>query len=148
MLLLLENFRQSLKQAARVYWGKAGAGMLFATKTRILLLHRSGSVYEPYTWGVVGGAVEPGEQLQAAAAREAKEELGSLPSYRILRRYVYTDGDFQYTTFIAQVSEETADNWRPRLNWENTEYAWVTQMELSNYKLHFGVKPVLSKLTW
>jgi len=37
-------------------WGNQGSGMLFTTGEKILLLERSGSVEEPHTWGLPGGA--------------------------------------------------------------------------------------------
>jgi len=132
----------------RVYWGQEGAGLLLRTPTRVLLMHRSPHVNEPNTWGVVGGAVEKGEDPKVAAHREALEELGSVPPYRIVGKFVFKDGGFQYTTLIAQVDESVPEKWRPRLNWENVDWAWVRRKETKSYRLHFGVKPVLAKIGW
>ena len=132
----------------RVYWGREGAGILFRTATRVLLLHRSSRVNEPGTWGVVGGRVEEGEDLKVAAHREALEELGRVPSYHIVDKFVFKDEGFQYTTFIAQVDESVPENWKPRLNWENVDWAWVPRGRTRKYRLHFGVKPVLTRIGW
>lgn len=132
----------------RVYWGQEGAGLLLRTPTRVLLMHRSSQVNEPNTWGVVGGAVHTGEDPKVAAHREALEELGRVPAYHIADKFVFKDAGFQYTTFIAQVDESVPEKWRPQLNWENVDWAWVPRGEAKRYRLHFGVKPVLAKIGW
>jgi len=60
------------------FWGEQGAGAyLVAEDTgRVLLTLRSGLVNEPGTWGIPGGAIDPGESPSAAARREVQEELG------------------------------------------------------------------------
>lgn len=126
---------------AKEYWGSAGAGILFTTGKKILLLKRSKYVNEPGTWGIAGGKREPGETFLKAAKREATEELGKLPSYAVKGKHVYKDGDFIYMTFIFRVKEEFI----PKLNWENNTYKWVTTDEARKMKLHFGTKDLMKK---
>ncbi len=50
-----------------------GAGVLFLDgEGRVLLHHRT----DNHAWGIPGGALELGERLEEAAAREAREEVG------------------------------------------------------------------------
>ena len=44
--------------------------------TVLLLLDRDPAVPEGWRWGTIGGAVDPGEELGAAAVRELFEETG------------------------------------------------------------------------
>jgi 8-oxo-dGTP pyrophosphatase MutT (NUDIX family) len=41
-----------------------------------VLQHRSANVHQGNTWGLMGGAIERGEDPAAAALREAHEESG------------------------------------------------------------------------
>ena len=45
----------------------------------MVLQHRSARVHQGNTWGLMGGAIEGGEDAAAAALREAHEEAGSTP---------------------------------------------------------------------
>jgi 8-oxo-dGTP pyrophosphatase MutT (NUDIX family) len=130
-------------------WGNAGSGILFTTGNRILLLHRSPHVLEPETWGIPGGAVPQSDggsfmDFYESAKKETQEELGSLPPHRVVDEYVYEEEGFIYTTYIAKVSDETADSLHPVFNWENDDYAWVSLDELGDYDLHFGVLELLN----
>lgn len=72
-----------------VHWGSVGAaGILFRYVPKegepsYLLQQRSSSVDFPGTWGVPGGAIRTGESPEAAARREAEEEIGPVPPYSI-----------------------------------------------------------------
>ncbi|MDX6300234.1 MAG: 8-oxo-dGTP diphosphatase [Nocardioidaceae bacterium] len=61
------------------HWGHLGAAGLLLTdpdRTGVVLQHRSPRVHQGDTWGVPGGAIDPGEDAVAAALREAHEEAG------------------------------------------------------------------------
>jgi 8-oxo-dGTP pyrophosphatase MutT (NUDIX family) len=72
-----------------VHWGQSGAaGFLFryvrpAGEPTYLLQQRAKLVDFPGTWGIPGGAIRESESPEAAARREALEEVGSIPAYRI-----------------------------------------------------------------
>lgn len=125
------------------YWGNAGSGMLFTTGKSILLLKRSAMVEQPRTWGIPGGAIpeDNGELMDAyaSAKKECKEEIGVLPPHKVITKFIFKDRDFMFTTFICKVKEFSPT----RLNWENDEWEWVSEEELSTYKLHFGVSLLL-----
>ena len=124
------------------YWGKRGAGIMFAcTKTgRVLLTLRSEEVTEPGTWGIPGGKIDSDENSVEAAKREAFEELGREPDYVVIRDplYVFTDRDFRYTTYLALVPKE----FKPELNWEADDYRWVKPGDWPE-PLHFGVRRIV-----
>lgn len=123
------------------FWGRQGAGLIIlCSKTgRLLLPLRSESVEEPHTWGTWGGAIDANEDPKAAALREVTEEAGvALHPTLVEELYVFTNGSFRYTTFLAVVPNE----FKPRLDWETERAEWV---ELTNLPkpLHFGLKAVL-----
>lgn len=124
-------------------WGRAGSGLLFTTGETILLLKRSGSVEQPGTWGIPGGAIpeEDGKLMDAltSARKEAGEEGGSLPKHKIVDKYVFRDGSFTFTTFVARVDRQ----FTPLLNWESDAYDWVSRDEVHKLRLHPGVTELL-----
>lgn len=126
------------------FWGNAGSGILFTTGEKILLLKRSPYVLEPGTWGIPGGAIpekggRPMDALQSAK-KETQEELGRVPSFQVVDKYVFRSGAFKFTTFIARVNQE----FKPRLNWENDKAEWLTEDEVRRKNLHPGVKTMLA----
>lgn len=130
---------------AHGYWGRQGAGILFATGRRILLCLRSAYVLQPGTWGIPGGAVKPSlegrkDAVALTVREEAGEELGGLPrGWRRVGETLFEDRGFRYTTVIARVSEAEADRFEPILNWESDEARWFEESELAEIDLHFGV---------
>jgi len=138
---------KTLQKYAQQYWGNSGAGILFicSEDNTCLLALRSSGVNEPGTWGVPGGAIEKGESPEIGAEREVKEEFGSLPSSfeEVTRTKFKSDNDFEYTTFIYDISKDEKRNWskRIKLNWENDQFKWFDFSTLPS-NLHFGVQKV------
>lgn len=126
----------------REFHGSQGAGILFLCPSsgRILLVKRSQEVNEPGTWGIIGGAIDPGENPLEAALREAEEEIGvsSTRGLRLVPAFVFSQGDFRYHNFLGVVPKE----FEPRLNWEADGYVWASLDGLPG-NLHFGVKALL-----
>ena len=122
---LFENDVEHKKALEKTgFWGKRGAGCLFYAKStgRYLIAHRSSEVEEPETWGTWGGAVDSGESLEKAAAREAKEETRYKGELQMKPLWVFKHpSGFEYHNFLAIVDEEFI----PSLNWENQGYKWV-----------------------
>lgn len=151
-------------------YGKVGAGILFICEedNTLLLMHRSGDVEEPYTWGVPGGAVigegfhdwyfdvEPytDEELWDGAKRETYEECGEIPPNlsddQIRHVFDFRRGDFLFRDFVVVISKEQKDNWDIDVDtapdaWENIDFGWFT-LETLPRPLHMGVKFIFSHL--
>jgi len=67
-----------------------------------------------------------------------REEAGVVPVHHVIDRYVYRDGAFTFTTFIATVDEP----FTPHLNGESTSYVWADREHLPS-PLHHGVVAML-----
>jgi len=100
---------------------------------RILLLKRSDEVssYQG-KWAGISGSLEGSESPLMAAYREIKEETGIGPDdlkflgSGELIRVPYTDFTWVVHPMIFKCSSRMV-----QLNWENTEYRWVTKDEIS-----------------
>jgi 8-oxo-dGTP pyrophosphatase MutT (NUDIX family) len=126
-----------------VYYGKKGSGVLAISKDtkKILLAYRGRKVNEPFTWAVIGGAIDPNESFDDAAKREFQEETGYKGQIDLIPSYVYKDGDFEYQNFIGLVPNEFIPE--PSLNhsWETKQFKWFNLDEfLSLDPKHFGLK--------
>lgn len=170
----VEEPRYSLRLAASVdgfrgrtatrFWGRAGAGMLIVCpedRTALLTL-RSGSVMDPYTWGIPGGAIGKGgfyeneggpsakfkaDATRQGAERETLEELSVLPrGVQELGTTVFRSGTFTYTTYVVGVSleEKKRLSSQIRLNWENDDAQWFPLNVLPD-DLHSGVTFTMSQ---
>lgn len=110
---------------------------IYCPKTqRYLFLLRDSSKYSG-TWGVVGGKVEPDEQIIESLVREIEEELGgNIRDAKIIpiEKFTSDNGNFAYHTFIAPVDDEFV----PNLNEEHRGYCWV-RLEDHPKPLHPGV---------
>lgn len=139
------------KQAVAIALSKArgdadqlteAAGILFQAKDgRVLLVKRSGVSDAEGAWSLPGGRIEPGEAAEAAARREALEELQVRPE-GTLKLWARRQKDgVDYTTFLNRVAER----FTPTLNDEHTDYVWAPPADLPE-PLHPGVRVVLAKL--
>lgn len=151
-------------------WGKVGAGILFVCEEddTMLLMHRSGNVEEPFTWGVPGGAiigegwhdwhfdVEPytDKELWEGAKRETWEECGDLPPHlsdtQIKHIFDFKKGDFVFRDFVVVITKEQKDNWDIDLemavdSWENNDFGWFSLNNLP-HPLHMGVRFIFMHL--
>lgn len=107
--------------------GKRGGGLLFCCADEVLLLLRR-SAHNDMAWGLPGGNCEAGDaSIQTTAAREATEELGSLPPVTVLSSHLTRRGkrmEKEYTVLVCRVEPAVRAAWRPVLNHEHREWRW------------------------
>jgi 8-oxo-dGTP pyrophosphatase MutT (NUDIX family) len=110
-----------------------GAAILIVDQEqRLLLMRRSDSG----CWGPPGGAVEPGERVEAAALRETLEETGlniaRMSLFGVFSGpelyYVYPNGDEVYNVTIVYLSHDFSG--QVSLNHEHTEWRWFSPREI------------------
>ncbi|CAG9463894.1 unnamed protein product [Pedinophyceae sp. YPF-701] len=110
---------------------KEGAGLLLICKERnkVLLLLRAPTSGNPNTWGVPGGNIDPGETAEAAAAREAREEMSTVPEHDVLGSVLTRRGkrlQKHFTLFVCAVKPEAVDSFDPVLDKsEHTDFRWA-----------------------
>lgn len=148
-----------------VYWGKAGAGIMFFCENEVLLVLRSYWVSQPNTWGIPGGSVAGEDYYDSediidefeesvfwnGAIKEVEQELGSLPGGEIadvFDRVVYEDGGFKFITYLVKISPTTRNEWEITLeDGENSDYGWFSVLALPT-PLHSGVQYLLQEMNW
>ena len=120
----------------RQHWGAYGAaGLLLCDPDRgVLLQRRAWWVHNGSTWALPGGALEAGETVREAAAREAWEEA-AVPSsaFRAMSASVLDHGVWRYTTVLG-VAENAVH--AQAANAESAEMRWVPPDEVAGMKLH------------
>lgn len=121
------------------HWGLFGAaGLLLwhVDDDAVLLQHRAWWSHHGGTWGIPGGARNSGESAEAAAGREAGEEVGVDPDgYAVLGTHVDDHGDWAYTTVVARGRDGVAPAVRSA---ETVAVAWVPAAEVPARRLHPG----------
>ena len=138
------------------------SGILFLCGNSALFLRRGASSDQPGTWCLPGGCIEQGETAEAAAAREAYEEVGYRVKPEQLRPWTRTvnslaapevvlpeGGDpastvpdeVDFETFLVRLSEP----FTPHLSDEHDGYAWAP-VAGPPQPLHPGVQISLDRL--
>lgn len=111
---------------------EAAGIILCAPSGRVLLLKRNGGSDHAGEWCFPGGGIEDGEDAQAAAVREMKEETGYDMAGDLTQVMSRDDGAVRYTTFFGQCDEEFV----PQLNDEHSAFAWVNPSEaIAEFKI-------------
>jgi len=124
-----------------------GAAILVLdAQNRLLMLKRSDSG----SWGIPGGATEPGEVVENAARRETLEEAGieitDMSLFGVFSGpelyYRYPNGDEVYNITIMYVSQD----WRGeiKLNGEHTGWGWFAADEIPE-NLSPPIKPIIEQ---
>jgi 8-oxo-dGTP pyrophosphatase MutT (NUDIX family) len=110
------------------------AGLIMVEPSgRFLVLRRAGMLVGGGKWNLPGGHVEDGEPPLTAAFREAKEEAGfDARGFPVIekRRFPTAPGYPPYEAFVVKVP-----HFVPCLNWENTDYQWVTAAQMARLPL-------------
>ena len=137
------------------HWGNVAAGIIPFDKDdcQVLLQHRSQSVNEPGTWGIIGGAVSKnaslyghGEQFEGigvgedkikdAAIDEFKEEAGFCKPVKKMAKVALFENKnktFQYHTYAVEIDEKIDPptlHDDPYKYWESEGYKWVELNDL------------------
>jgi len=114
-----------------------GAGVLIQdADLSLLLLKRS----DNHKWGLPGGAVEPGEDVETAARRETREETGlelqGLELFGVYSGpdlfYEYPNGDQVYNVSIIYKARGVSGN--IRLNQEHTAWQYFAYDDIPLHK--------------
>lgn len=134
-------------------WGSAASGLLITDGERVLLLKRSSSVEDPNLWGIPGGAIpvdystESRKDAKKSALDEAREEMGGVPSGSVGRKHVFRKpSGFTFTTFVYQTDRDSLSKFRPRLNWEHTDWGLFDLNDIKPSGIHPGVLWVLKRM--
>lgn len=119
------------------------AGALRNPRGEVLVCQRPAHKLYPGEWEFPGGKVEPGEQVEAALARELREELGiavtaARPLIRL--RHEYPELAVDLDTWLV-----TAWDGAPASN-EHPQSAWVAPDELPRWPLLAADQPIVRAL--
>ena len=113
---------------------KAAMATVINEDKKILLLKRSrDSNWMPEKWAIPGGHIEEGESSKDAAIRETKGETNlDISNIRELKK--------QEQVIIYYSDSQSGVI---RLDFEHTDWAWVSYDELDNYDTTPGLKKIV-----
>jgi 8-oxo-dGTP pyrophosphatase MutT (NUDIX family) len=101
-------------------------------------------------WSGISGIIEGNEDPLYRAKKEILEETGITENQIILVRAAsqmrinspqYTNHEWLIFPFLFSVKEP-----KIRLNWENSEYRWITPTEMTKFQTVPSLEKVLSSL--
>lgn len=120
------------------HWGRYGAaGLLVVRDSTVLLQLRSPRTHHGSTWSVPGGARGDDEEPEAAALREAFEEVGLAGvDLELLADFVDDHGGWSYTTVIARLLRPV----EMVQNYESARLDWVPIDRVGSIPLHDGFR--------
>jgi 8-oxo-dGTP pyrophosphatase MutT (NUDIX family) len=134
-------------------WGSSASGLLITDGERVLLLKRSSSVEDPNLWGIPGGAIpvdydtHKRKDAKRSALDEAREEMGGIPSGSVGGKHVFRKpSGFTFTTFVWETDRDSLSEFRPRLNWEHTDWGLFDLNDIKPSGIHPGVLWVLKRM--
>ena len=125
---------------------------LLLSEGKLLILKRSTKVktYKGY-WGGVAGYIEKQEKPYETALKEIREEVGLQEKdvqlitqgepVKITDIYEGERYDWVIHPFIFQVKRKESI----RIDWEHSEYQWITPKEISQYQTVPFLKEIVQK---
>lgn len=94
---------------------------------------------EPYTWSVIGGIIDEGEDAFEAALREFSEETEFDGDYLYSKElHVHQSDKITYTIYHLVIASE----FEPVLNWESISAEWFEYGDWPN-PLHYGMEELI-----
>jgi 8-oxo-dGTP pyrophosphatase MutT (NUDIX family) len=143
---LIEHHETSKSGEADDAWspkGRAASVAFVAKDGSILLLRRADDEsHRPGEWCFPGGQAEDGEDFEACARREAREEVGDCTfdgMAELDRRR--TPNDFEHATYVVPVDEP----FEPKLSKEHSDWAWAHPADLPE-PMHPGVRATVDSM--
>ncbi|CRI58918.1 Nudix family hydrolase [Pseudomonas sp. CCOS 191] len=117
------------------------AAVIRGNDGRILIARRADSQHQGGLWEFPGGKVEEGESVEAALARELREELGI--DVTRSRALIKVSHDYPDKQVLLDVREVQAFTGEPH-GAEGQPLAWVTPRELAQYEFPEANKPIVA----
>lgn len=121
----------------------SAGGLFKCTSTnRYFFVMRSSKSSYPNRFSLVGGKMHIGEKIMKGLSREIVEEIGFMPEitkWSIFNKFTSLDKKFEYHSILILTPREFI----PKLNNENSGYAWV-DIDNPPKPLHPRLKEVLS----
>lgn len=117
------------------HFGRFGAAGIWLRCGGLVLLHlRAAGTQHAGTWGIPGGAREPGETAVDAAVRELREESGIDTPVRFGHSHIDDHGNWSYVTVAASCPEPL-----PVRRSAEGVARWVPVRELPRLRMHPGL---------
>lgn len=128
------EFKKSIKS-------HSSAVIIINELNQCLILQRgSKAPWMPNKWNLPGGGVDNNETYIDAAIRECYEETNLIVSNL---KFVSSN---EHTDYIIHFFVSKDYNGEFKLNWENSNYKWITKNEIINYEFVPDVKEILYKI--
>jgi ADP-ribose pyrophosphatase YjhB (NUDIX family) len=118
---------------------------------KILLLKRSEKV-NSYRgkWSAVAGFIDEPKSIEEKLMEELKEEIGILKKnilkIRMGELFEVYDDSIKKTWIILPVLAELKSRPVIKLDWEHTDFKWITSNEMKNYDTDFKLEETLRKV--
>jgi 8-oxo-dGTP diphosphatase len=121
------------------------AGVIERSDRRLLICQRRASGTSPLKWEFPGGKLQPGDEPEAALARELREELGATlrknrEIARVQHTYAITAEPLEIRFYAAEIVEAELT---PRTF---EQIAWVLPKELGDYDFLAANKTLVANL--
>ena len=118
---------------------------------KYLILKRSGTVKTMKDlWGGVSGVIEGNEEPLKRAKKEIFEETGiredQISLVRTAKEIPVKSTQYYNHAWIVFPFLFSTGEFKLRLNWENSEYRWISTNEISNYQTVPSLDKVLASL--
>lgn len=121
-----------------------GAGILFYHEGRVLMIRRAPEMKtDPCLWDIPGGYADFDETPRETAEREAREELGPLPPFRILGAWHL--GETFVTPYVLHVAIVQSP-WVPTLSLEHIKHWWMNLQEVRLMPMDAALRRVVIRV--